>query len=334
MESTPIGALHAPVLADRCAELLAPALQDPDAVAVDATLGMGGHSELLLRRHPSLRVIGIDRDPDALGLATRRLAPFGSRFEAVHAVYDEIGDVVEQRTGGQVRGILFDLGVSSLQLDRSERGFSYAQDAPLDMRMDQSSGPTAAELLEQEDEAGLRRILSTYGQERFSGRIAAAIVRRRRTDPIRRSGELVDLVRASIPQAARRTGGNPAKRTFQALRIAVNTELDALRAALPAAVERLAVTGRMVVLSYHSLEDRLVKDTFRAGTDSSTPIDLPTELPDHEPYLRALTRGSETAEEAEQSANPRSASVRLRAVERIRPTPAHRRPAYRRGESG
>lgn len=325
MESTPIGALHEPVLADRCAELLAPALRGPDAVAVDGTLGMGGHSEVLLRRHPGLRVIGIDRDPDALALATQRLAPFGNRFKAVHAVYDRIGEVVDQQAGGQVHAVLFDLGVSSLQLDRSERGFSYAQDAPLDMRMDQSSGPTAADLLQQQDEAGLRHILSTYGQERFAGRIAAAIVRRRRSEPIRRSGELVDLVRAAIPQAARRTGGNPAKRTFQALRIAVNTELDSLRAALPAAVDSLAVGGRMVVLSYHSLEDRLVKDTFRAGTEASTPIDLPTELPDHEPYLRALTRGSETAGEAEQTVNPRSASVRLRAVERIRPTPAHRR---------
>ncbi|MGC0143768.1 16S rRNA (cytosine(1402)-N(4))-methyltransferase RsmH [Pseudactinotalea sp. Z1732] len=323
MISKPIGALHAPVLADRCAELLAPALDAPGALAVDATLGMGGHSEVLLRRHPGLRLIGIDRDQQALALAGQRLAAFGDRFEPVHAVYDQIPAVLAERSHGPVQGLLFDLGVSSLQLDRAERGFSYAQEAPLDMRMDQSAGRTAARLLAEEDEAGLRRILSDYGQERFAGRIAAAIVRRRRTEPLQRSGELVDLVRENIPQAARRTGGNPAKRTFQALRIAVNAELEVLRAALPGALQTLAVGGRMVVLSYHSLEDRMVKNAFRPGLTSSTPVDLPTELPGHEPYLRSLTRGSEAAGDAEQRANPRSASVRLRAVERLRPTPKH-----------
>lgn len=325
MNSERIGALHAPVLADRCAELFAPALNTDGAVLVDATLGMGGHTELLLRRHPGLRVIGIDRDLQALDLAGRRLAPFGARFEPVHAVYDQIGQVVAEHASAPVQGILFDLGVSSLQLDRPERGFAYAQDAPLDMRMDQSTGPTAADLLAQRSEADLRQILSAYGQERFAGRIAKAIVRRRQSEPVERSVELVDLVRDNIPQAARRTGGNPAKRTFQALRIAVNTELEALRGALPTALDTLAVAGRMLVMSYHSLEDRMVKSALRAGLTSSTPVDLPSELPGHEPYLRDLTRGSEGADAIEQEANPRSASVRLRAVQRLRATPAHLR---------
>ena len=321
MESDSIGALHEPVLAERCAQLLAPALERPGAVAVDATLGMGGHAELLLRRHPRLRLIGIDRDTQALELARRRLAPVADRFEAVHAVYDQIGEIVDTRSGGEVDGVLFDLGISSMQVDQPERGFSYAQDAPLDMRMDQSSGRTAADLLAEADEEELRRILHTYGQERFAGRIAAAIVRRRRERPVLRSRDLVDLVRDNIPQAARRTGGNPAKRTFQALRIAINTELDALREAIPTALSKLALHGRMVVMSYHSLEDRIVKEAFRAGTTSSTPLGLPTELPGHEPYLRSLTRGAESADNAEIALNPRAASVRLRAVERIRPTP-------------
>ncbi len=319
MESDPIGALHAPVLAERCAQLLAPALDRPGAVAVDATLGMGGHAELLLRRHPGLHLIGIDRDPQALALARRRLAAFGDRFEAVHGVYDQIGDIISARAGGSVDAVLFDLGVSSMQLDQAERGFSYAQDAPLDMRMDQSRGRTAADLLAHAEQDELRRILRTYGEERFAARIAAAIVRRRAQRPIERSGDLVDLVRENIPHAARRTGGNPAKRTFQALRIAVNTELDTLRAALPAAIAGLAVHGRLLVMSYHSLEDRIVKDVLREGTTSRTPVGVPSELPGHEPYLRALTRGAEQADETEIAANPRSASVRLRAVERIRP---------------
>lgn len=319
-----IGALHAPVLADRCLQLFGPALTSPGAVLIDATLGMGGHAELLLQTLPDLQVIGIDRDLQALELAGRRLVGFGERFTPVHAVYDEIGRVVtEHAPGSAVQGVLFDLGVSSLQLDRTERGFSYAQDAPLDMRMDASSGRTAAELLATEPEAEIRRILYRYGDEKFAGRIASAIVAARDTEPVTRSTQLVELVRKNIPQAARRTGGNPAKRTFQALRIAVNTELEVLARALPAAIEALAIGGRIVVMSYHSGEDRLVKQTLRAGATSSTPVDLPTELAGHEPYLRLLTRGAEIADEEERAANPRSTPVRLRAAERIRPTPAH-----------
>lgn len=319
--------LHRPVLATRCLELLAPALTEPGCVMVDATLGLGGHSEVVLGACPLARVIGIDRDRQALELAGRRLAPFGARFTGVHGLYDEIAVVVADLLGedARVQAVLFDLGVSSLQLDAAERGFSYAHDAPLDMRMDQSAGPTAAELLASASEAELRRILREYGEERFAGRIAAAIVRRRERAPLLRSYELVDVVRASVPAAARRTGGNPAKRTFQALRIAVNSEIDVLERALPRAIDVLAVGGRIVVESYHSLEDRAVKRALAAGATSSAPPDMPIVPASAEPYLRLLTRGAEEADPDERAANPRSASVRLRAAERLRHTPRDRR---------
>jgi 16S rRNA (cytosine1402-N4)-methyltransferase len=315
--------LHRPVLANRCLELLAPALTEPGGVMIDATVGLGGHSELVLSACPHARVIGIDRDPEALRLASTRLAPFGSRFRPVHAVYDEIGRVAEEvlGEGARVQAVLFDLGVSSLQLDDAARGFSYAQDAPLDMRMDPTRGTTAAELLASADEAELRRILREYGEERFAARIAAAVVRHRAAEPLRRSGQLVDIVRASIPAAARRTGGNPAKRTFQALRIAVNSELDVLVRALPRAIGLLAVGGRIVVESYHSLEDRAVKRAFALGATASAPPGLPVVPDEAQPYLRLLTRGAEEADEQERLSNPRSASVRLRAAVRIRQTP-------------
>ncbi|UFU05129.1 16S rRNA (cytosine(1402)-N(4))-methyltransferase RsmH [Ruania halotolerans] len=314
---------HLPVLAQRCLDLLEPAVNSPGAVLIDATLGLGGHAEAALRRFEQLRVIGIDRDPAAIAAAQVRLAEFGDRFCAVHAVYDEIAAVAatygtSAHAPGRVQGILFDLGVSSMQLDEAERGFSYAQDAPLDMRMDQSTGPTAADLLAHESEADLRRILYQYGEEKFAPRIAGAIVRARAQEPITRSGQLVQLVRENIPHAARRTGGNPAKRTFQALRIAVNAELDVLARALPAALDALAVGGRIVVESYQSLEDRLVKQALAAGARSSAPVGLPVTLPEHEPSLRLLTRGAERADEDEVTRNPRSASVRVRAAERLR----------------
>jgi 16S rRNA (cytosine1402-N4)-methyltransferase len=327
---TPAEHRHVPVLAERCLELLGPALAAPGAVLVDATLGMGGHTELVLRRFPDVRVVGIDRDPEALALAGERLAPFGERFTPVHAVYDEIDDVVAAHAGGGVQGVLMDLGVSSLQLDEAARGFAYAQDAPLDMRMDPTTGVSAAVLLATATEGELRRILHVYGEERFAGRVAAAIVRRRERAPLERTGELVEIVREAIPAAARRTGGNPAKRTFQALRIAVNDELAVLEAALPRAVESLVVGGRIAVLAYHSLEDRLVKTVFARGATSSAPPDMPVEPETHRPYLRLLTRGAEEADDAERAANPRATSVRLRAAERLRPTPDHLRRTERR----
>jgi len=317
---------HRPVLLQRCVDLLAPALAAPGAVLVDCTLGMGGHTEAVLEQVPTARVVGIDRDPQAIALASERLARFGDRFTAVHAVYDEIGEVVAGLGLDGVQGVLMDLGVSSLQLDEVERGFAYAHDAPLDMRMDPTTGPTAADVLNTYDERDLARILRDYGEERFAGKIARSVVRRREERPWSTSAELVDLVRACIPAATRRTGGHPAKRTFQALRIEVNGELEVLARAVPAAVEALAVDGRIVVESYHSLEDRLVKRVLQAGATSSAPPGLPVEPETHRPYLELLTRGAEEADGPELDANPRAQSVRLRAARRTRPTPAHLRP--------
>ena len=314
---------HVPVLLERCVDLLAPALEAPGAVYVDCTLGMGGHTEEVLRRFPDVRAIGIDRDPQALALAGARLGRFGDRFTGVHAVYDEIGDVLADLGIPSVQGILMDLGVSSLQIDESERGFSYAQDAPLDMRMDSTAELTAAQVLNTYDERDLARILREYGEERYASKIARSIVAKRQVAPWERSADLVDLVRACIPAATRKGQGNPAKRTFQALRIEVNGELEVLARALPAAVDALAVGGRIVVESYHSLEDRLTKRELARGATSSAPPDLPVEPETHKPYLKLLTRGAEEADEAELVRNPRSASVRLRAAQRIRPTPAH-----------
>ncbi|GHH74144.1 16S rRNA (cytosine(1402)-N(4))-methyltransferase RsmH [Promicromonospora soli] len=314
---------HLPVLLQRCVDLLAPALTEPGSVLVDCTLGMGGHTEAVLEQIPTARVIGIDRDPQALALAGARLARFGDRFMPVHAVYDEIGDVVGEHAGGAVQGVLMDLGVSSLQLDEAERGFAYAQDAPLDMRMDSTQDLTAADVLNTYDERDLARILREYGEERFAGKIARAVVRRRAERAWDRSGELVDLLRAVIPAATRKTGGHPAKRTFQALRIEVNGELEVLERAVPAAIEALAVGGRIVVESYQSLEDRIVKRAIAQGTTSSAPSGLPVEPETHRPYLEALTRGAEEADAEELGRNPRSASVRLRAARRLRPTPEH-----------
>ncbi|MFV2144501.1 MULTISPECIES: 16S rRNA (cytosine(1402)-N(4))-methyltransferase RsmH [Isoptericola] len=317
---------HVPVLLQRCVDLLAPALAEPGSVLVDCTLGMGGHTEAVLEQLPGVRVLGVDRDSQALELASARLARFGERFVPVHAVYDEVGDVAADHAGtsdGLVQGVLMDLGVSSLQLDEAGRGFAYAQDAPLDMRMDQSRGMTAADVLNTYDERDLARILRVYGEERFAPRVARALVRRREERPWERTAELADAVRAAIPAAARKTGGNPSKRTFQALRIEVNGEIEVLERAVPAAIETLAVGGRIVVESYHSLEDRIVKRAIARGTTSSAPSGLPVEPETHRPYLEALTRGAEVADAVELERNPRSASVRLRAARRVRPTPDH-----------
>ena len=309
---------HVPVLLGRVLELLAPALTAPGAVVVDATLGMGGHAEALLVAHPQAHLIGIDRDTDALALATKRLAPFETRTTLVHAVYDQLPVVLAELGLSTVDGVLFDLGVSSLQLDEIDRGFSYAHDAPLDMRMDATTGKTAADVVNTYSAAEIARVLRVYGEERFASRIANAIVQERSRQPLVSGARLAELVRDSIPAATRRTGGHPAKRTFQALRIEVNAELAALERAVPAAVAAVRVGGRVVVLSYQSLEDRLVKQVFAAGAASTSPSELPVELPDHAPRLRLLTRGADQASADEIAANPRAASVRLRAIERIR----------------
>lgn len=312
---------HIPVLLERCVELLAPALtrtsaDGTGAVLVDATLGAGGHSERFLEQFAGLRLIGLDRDPDALAIAGRRLARFGDRVSLVHTRYDGIADALNENgltATGSVDGVLFDLGVSSMQLDRPERGFSYSQDAPLDMRMDPEAELTAAEILNTWDRGQITEILRRFGEEKFASRIAGFIVERR---PFTRTGELVETLYAAIPAAARRTGGHPAKRTFQALRIAVNAELESLSQALPAALAALRPGGRVVVMAYQSLEDRIVKTSFAAATASRSPAGLPVELPGYGAEFVALTRGAERADDAEVERNPRSAPVRLRAIER------------------
>ena len=313
-------AVHVPVLLDRVTELLAPACAADGAVLVDATLGLAGHSLALLHAHPGLRLVGLDRDPDARAEATRRLADAGvaDRATVVPAVFDELPEVLDRLGLDEVQAVLFDLGVSSLQLDRPDRGFSYAADAPLDMRMDPSAPRTAADVVNTYPAADLARVLRVYGEERFATRIAQAIVRERQRAPFTHTERLAHLVRDAIPAATRRTGGHPAKRTFQALRIEVNDELGVLERALPAALDALSVGGRIAVITFHSLEDRIVKQTLAAGAVDRTPPGLPVPLPEMSPTLRLLTRGGEPPSEAEVAANPRAASARVRAAERTR----------------
>lgn len=314
------GPRHVPVLLQRADALLGPALAEPGAVYVDATLGLGGHAEHFLRTYPNIHLVGLDRDTHALALAGARLAPFADRITLVHIRYDGIAAALKQAglpTTGSVSAILMDLGVSSMQLDEAERGFAYSVDAPLDMRMDPTTGITAADVLNTYSHGDLARVLKTYGEERFAGKIASEVLRRRQQKPFRTSAELVELLYATIPAAARRTGGHPAKRTFQALRVEVNGELDSLRAALPAALDSLRLGGRIVIMSYQSLEDRVVKQELAPRATSRTPVDLPVELPGMGPEFKLLTRGAEKATEQEIEENPRAAPVRMRAAERI-----------------
>lgn len=321
---------HVPVMRDRMAELLAPAVErfGADAVLIDGTLGAGGHTEHFLTVFPDARVIGVDRDPNALAQASERLAPFGERFTPVQMRFDAVGDAIADNDGPVfdtarehgIAGALFDLGVSSMQLDQEERGFSYRGDAPLDMRMDPTTGITAAEVLNTYSHGDLARVLKTYGDERFAGRIASAIVAEREREPFDRAGRLVELLYDTIPAATRRTGGHPAKRTFQALRIEVNRELEAVENVVPVITGLLGVGGRAVFMSYQSLEDKIVKAAFADLTASKTPAGLPLDLPGTEPAFRTVTRGAEKAPAEEIERNPRAAPVRVRCIEKLRPT--------------
>ena len=313
----PLDEVHVPVLRDRIVELLAPALSAPGSVYVDCTLGLAGHAVAILDACPGAILVGIDRDADALALARQRLARFGERVHLVQAVYDELPDALASVGLRAADAILADLGLSSLQIDRRERGFAYSVDAPLDMRMDASSPGTAADLLNTADAAELARILRAYGEERFADRIARGIVAERAKAPFVTSARLVEVVTRAIPAAAQRTGGHPAKRTFQALRIEVNHELDALAGLLPAALDALRPGGRIAILAYHSLEDRLVKNAFRDATTDRAPRGLPVVPPEFRARFRLLTRGAERPDEKERAANPRAASARLRAAERL-----------------
>lgn len=319
--------IHTPVLRGRVVELLAPALEpgtdasDAARVYVDCTLGMGGHAEAVLERFPQVQLVGIDRDADAIEIASERLAKFGDRVRIAHAVFDEFEQVLDDFDIAEVHGVFFDLGVSSLQLDEAERGFSYMQDAPLDMRMDRTSGQTAAELLDSLDEAGMRDLFYRYGDEKLAPRYASAIVRARAVAPIRTTGQLVDILQQATP-AAKKHAGHPAKRVFQALRVVVNRELEALESALPQALARTAIGGRVLVEAYQSQEDRYVKRTFADITTVDAPRHLPV-LPDQlQAEFNLLTRGAELADASEIDDNPRAKPVRLRAVERIRSTNA------------
>ena len=310
-------ASHVPVMLDRVRGLFAPALSGPGAVLVDATLGRAGHTRALLGDHPGLTVIGIDADQTAIEESRHLLASDLNRVTLVQAVYDQIPAILADLGQPSVQGVLFDLGVSSPQLDDPSRGFSYAQDAPLDMRMNRSGQLTAAKVINTYPAGRLAGVFSKYGEERFARRIADAVVRERSREPITSTLRLAEIIRNSIPAPARRTGGNPAKRTFQALRIEVNDELGALERAMPAALDAIAVGGRVVVLSYHSLEDRIVKRTLSQRSADSTPLGLPVPLVASRPQFRLLTSGAERPDGSELAANSRAASARLRAAQRV-----------------
>jgi 16S rRNA (cytosine1402-N4)-methyltransferase len=311
-------AQHISVMLDRCIELLSPTiLLNKKPVIIDCTLGLGGHTEALLEKFPTLTVIGIDRDQIALERAGARLARFGDRFKSAHAVFDQIGEVVKEHGIHEVNGVLFDLGVSSIQLDEVGRGFSYSQDAPLDMRMDRSRGITASEIVNTYAPGALVKILRTFGEEKFATRIVENIVKARAKAPLNSTQELAALVKESIPAATRRTGGNPAKRTFQALRIEANDELGAITRALPIALDLITIGGRVVVLSFQSLEDRIVKEIFVERSTSMSPRNLPVELPEFAAKFAMVSKSGETPTDEELATNPRSASVRLRAIEKV-----------------
>lgn len=310
--------MHKPVMLERCVELLAPCLERPNSVFVDATLGLGGHSEAVLEAYPGTCLIGIDRDDHALTKSAARLSRFKDRITLVKARHEELSTVLKNVGQDRVDGILFDLGVSSMQLDELDRGFSYRNDAPLDMRMDKGDELTAAIVLNTYEPGDLVRILRDYGEERNAKRIVGAVVRRRKVKPLSTTGELVEILDEAIPAPARRTGGNPAKRTFQALRIEVNGELKELEQAITDGIDHLKVEGRMVVMSYHSLEDRIVKRRFASGAKPNVPHGLPVIPHDSRPYLRLITKGVEVPSEEEVGENRRATSAKLRAVEILR----------------
>ncbi|MFB2571722.1 16S rRNA (cytosine(1402)-N(4))-methyltransferase RsmH [Micrococcus sp. IITD107] len=317
---------HVPVMLERVLDLMAPGLEAARAagrtpVALDGTLGMGGHTEAILRRHPDTIVVGIDRDTQALRLATERLSWAGDRLRTWHGTYDEVSEALADAGVEGVDAALYDLGVSSYQLDERERGFAYSYDAPLDMRMDPTAELTAETVVNTYPEAELRRIIRSWGEEKFAGRIAAAIVRSRAEEAFSSTGRLVEVIRGAVPAAAGKSGGHPAKRTFQALRIEVNEELDVLERALPEVMSRLNVGGRLVVMSYHSLEDRITKRQMTALAISTAPPGFPIELEEHAPVVKMLTRGVDKPTQHEIEENPRASSAKVRALEKIRTSP-------------
>ena len=310
--------VHKSVMLDRCITLLTPAIErNSNPIVIDATLGLGGHSKAILEKFPQVKIVGLDHDQSAMKIAKENLQEFAERITIIHAVYDELPSVLDSLGFKKVDGILFDLGVSSLQLDEAERGFSYSQLAPLDMRMDQSDPLSAAVVLNTYTKGELVRVLRNYGEEKFASRIADNIIKARASGLLNNTKDLAELVKSSIPAATRRTGGNPAKRTFQALRIEVNNELKVLETAIPAALDRLSVGGRMVVMSFQSLEDRIVKRFFADASESKSPRGLPIEMTEFAAKYNLVFRGSESASDEEIESNSRAQSVKLRAIERI-----------------
>ena len=311
-------ALHTPVALDRCIALLSPAIEsNTNPIIIDATLGMGGHSKALLLKYPNLKIVALDRDLSAIKLATDNLSDVIDRIEIVHAVYDELSAVLAKLGIEKVDGILFDLGVSSMQLDQADRGFAYSQEAPLDMRMDQSSGLSALDILNTYSYGELVRVIRNFGEEKFATKIADNIIKARAAGTLSTTKDLAEIVKNSIPAPARRTGGNPAKRTFQALRIEVNQELSVLERAMPQAIEAIRVGGRLVVMAYQSLEDKIVKKAFAEVTESHSPLGLPFDLPNSAASYKLIISGSEGASEEEIAINARAQSMRLRALERV-----------------
>lgn len=306
---------HVSVLLEECIKYLN---IRGDGVYVDGTLGMGGHSEAIASRLTTGRLICIDRDDRALAFAGERLAPFGDRVTLMKGNFGDLGEILDRAGVGSVDGMMFDLGVSSPQLDNAERGFSYMKDAPLDMRMDERAPLTAREILNTWSEAELRSVFWRYGEERYSGRIAAAVVACREERPIETTSEFVELIRRTMPASALREKQHPAKRCFQALRIAVNDELGSLERMLEQAPDRLATGGRLLVISFHSLEDRLVKEAVRSREAGCTcPKEFPVCTCGFVQTLRSVTRKpvAPTAEETER--NPRARSARLRIAEKV-----------------
>ncbi|MFT8639923.1 16S rRNA (cytosine(1402)-N(4))-methyltransferase RsmH [Bifidobacterium sp.] len=332
---TDLNSIHQPVLLDECVRLVSPALDHANAVVVDCTLGLAGHAIAVLRSAPQAHLIGIDRDEEALRLAGERMRREGlsDRFTPVHAAFDELEDVLGGEGIKEIDAAFMDLGLSSLQIDETERGFSYAHDAPLDMRMDTGQTLTAADILSSYSMQRLTTIFREYGEERFSRPIARAIVDSRESAPLRTSKDLNELVDATVPKA-HRPAGNPAKRVFQALRIEVNGELEKLSQTLPQIAAHLKLHGRIVVESYHSLEDRTVKRFMTAGTRVNVPPGLPIIPKEAQPYFKDLTHGAVMADEAQIADNPRSASVRLRAVELIRRIPEQTLRQYEEDRKG
>ena len=299
---------HVPVLAEAVVRYAVPS--PGERAVIDCTVGAGGHAAALLRAMgPAGRLLGIDRDPDALRLAADRLASFGDQVRLVHGNFAELGEIVTQSGWGPSDAVVYDFGLSSMHVDRPERGFSYQHDAPLDMRMDTTAPLSAYDVVNTYDERHLARVIRSYGEERWASRIAQFIVAARKRRPIATTGELVEVIRAAVPSAARRVGPHPARRTFQALRLEVNKELEAIQSSLPQASAELSPGGRLVALSYHSGEDRLVKRFMREEASGEAP------------RLRLLTRKPERPSEEEIARNPRASAARLRAAERLAAPP-------------